>query len=302
MNGFSTTTSADLPFNSRYVGTTSYEMMTQNAGFLPMTNNPFAAASPNGLPWNTVGALPVQSLGGDINTLLSNNVITTQITPTLTSKLNYRYYDFDNQTPRVIEPCWIAYDGTGTAPTAGHLCGPAGFEGSISSLSISYIKQNAGEELNWRPTKEWNFTAAGGWEGYNYTEADAGYTNEYSAKGSVDWKPFELADRARERLLFRSNRGQLQLPQQRGDVIQFPIFPNATPQCAVLTPSCAGWVYSVGLSAIHVRQSAADEGGLPARCRGVSRRDRHTHLQIQGRLLSTQYRHWRGCPGPLRKA
>jgi hypothetical protein len=56
-------------------------------------------------------------------------------------------------------------------------------------LSISYIKQNAGEELNWRPVKEWNFTAAGGWEGYNYTEADAGYTNEYSVKGSVDWKP-----------------------------------------------------------------------------------------------------------------
>ena len=65
-----------------------------------MTNNPFAAASPNGVPWNQVGALPVQSLGGDINTLLSNNVITTQITPTLTSKLNYRYYNFDNQTPR----------------------------------------------------------------------------------------------------------------------------------------------------------------------------------------------------------
>ena len=82
----------------------------------------------------------------------------------------------------MIEPCWIAYDGTGTAPSAGHLCGPAGFEGSISSLSISYIKQNAGEELNWRPTKDWNFTAAGGWEGYNYTEADAGYTNEYSGK------------------------------------------------------------------------------------------------------------------------
>ena len=79
MNGFSTTTSADLPLQSRYVGTTSYQMMTQNDGFLPMTNNPFAVASPNGLPWNMVGALPVQSLGGDINTLLSNNVITTRI-------------------------------------------------------------------------------------------------------------------------------------------------------------------------------------------------------------------------------
>jgi hypothetical protein len=178
MNGFSTTTSADLPWNSRYVGTTSYQMMTQNAGFLPMTNNPFAAASPNGILWNQVGALPVQSLGGNIDTLLSNNVITTKITPELTSKLTYRYYNFDNQTPRVIEPCWIAYDGTGTKPASATAPCPSGFEGSLSSLSISYIKQNAGEELNWRPVKDWNFNAAGGWEGYNYTQADAGYTNE----------------------------------------------------------------------------------------------------------------------------
>ena len=242
MNGVSTTTSADLPFNSRYVGTTSAIMMTQNAGFLPMTNNPFAAASPNGLPWNQVGALPVQSLGGDINTLLSNNVITTQITPTLTSKLNYRYYNFDNQTQRVIEPCWIAYDGTGTKPTAGNLCGPAGFESSISSLSISYIKQNAGEELNWRPTKDWNFTAAGGWEGYSYTEADAGYTNEYSAKGSVDWKPFGwLTARATGYYSDRTAGNYNYLNNVA--MFQYPIFPNAKPQCAVLTPSCAGWVY-----------------------------------------------------------
>ena len=104
--------------------------MTQNAAFQPMTNNPLAVASPNGVPWNQVGALPVQSLGGDINTLLSNNVLTTQITPTLTSKLNYRYYNFDNQTPQIIQPCWISYDGTGVAPASVKApCGPAGFEG-----------------------------------------------------------------------------------------------------------------------------------------------------------------------------
>jgi|GEM_PF-630863 len=243
MNGFSTTTTADLPFNSHYMGTTSYEMMTQNAGFIPMTNNPFAAASPNGLPWNTTGALPAQSLGGDINTLLYNGVITTRITPELTNKLTYRYYDFDNQTPRAIEPCWIAYDGTGTAPTAGHLCGPAGFEGSISSLSISYIKQNAGEELNWRPTKEWNFTVAGGWEGYNYTEADAGYTNEYSIKGSVDWKPMSWLTARASGYYSDRTAGNYNYLNNVAD-IQFPIFPNATPQCAVLTSGCAGWVYS----------------------------------------------------------
>ena len=303
MNGFSTTSSADLPFNSRYVGTTSYEMMTQNAAFLPMTNNPFAAASPNGanVPWNTVGALPVQSLGGDINTLLSNNVITTKITPELTSKLTYRYYDFDNQTPRIIEPCWISYDGTGTAPTSrASTAAPSGFESSISSLSISYIKQNASEELNWRPTKEWNFTAAGGWEGYNYTEADAGNTNEYSAKASVDWKPTSwLTARASGYYSDRTEGDYNYLNNVAA--IQFPIFGSQLAVCGrhYLRLRRLGLFH--GLPAVHVRQSAADNGELPARCRGITRRDHHT------RPLNTRTTIIRSIPpscyqrAPLRK-
>jgi MtrB/PioB family decaheme-associated outer membrane protein len=222
MNGFSETTSADLPWNSRYVGTTSYTYMTQNAPFQPMTNNPLAAASPNGVPWNQVGALPVQSLGGDINTLMSNNILTTQITPTLTSKLNYRYYNFDNQTPQIIQPCWISYDGTGVAPaTVKAPCGPTGMEGSISSLSISYVKQDAGAELNWRPTKEWNVTAAYGYERYDYTEADAAATNENSVKLAVDWKPTGwvtarasgyYADRTEENYNYFLNVASIQFP------------------------------------------------------------------------------------------
>ncbi len=196
-NGFSETSTADLPFHSRYVGTTSYVIMTQNAAFLPMTNNPNAVASPfgGGALWNTIGALPATSLHGDINTLLSNNIVTTQITPTLTSKVSYKYYDFDNQTPQIVFPCWISYDGTGARlVTGGNPCGGStaagtGFEDSISSLSIGYIKQDAGGELNWRPLTQWNFNAAYGYERYDYTEADAGFTNENSVKGSVDWKP-----------------------------------------------------------------------------------------------------------------
>jgi hypothetical protein len=121
-------------------------------------------------------------------------VITTKITPELTSKLSYRYYDFDNDTPRIIFPCWIHYDSTGTnfpgpTPSAHGPCGPAGFEGTVSSLSPQYTKQNAGANLNWRPDQEWNFNAAYGYERYQYRQFDANVTNENSVKGSVDWKP-----------------------------------------------------------------------------------------------------------------
>ena len=89
-NAFSGTLGADLPWNSRYAGTLNYTMMRQNDAFIPMsTQDP-------GFP------LPASSLNGAINTLLSNNIITTKITPELTSKLSYRYYNFDNQTPQIF--------------------------------------------------------------------------------------------------------------------------------------------------------------------------------------------------------
>ena len=61
--------------------------------------------------------LPASSLNGSINTLLSSNVMTTKITPELTNKLSYRYYDFKNDTPELLfapagctTNCWISLD------------------------------------------------------------------------------------------------------------------------------------------------------------------------------------------------
>ena len=59
-----------------------------------------------------VNILPASSLNGAINTLLSNNVVTTKITPELTNKLSYRYYNFDNQTPELLFPTWTSLDRT----------------------------------------------------------------------------------------------------------------------------------------------------------------------------------------------
>jgi MtrB/PioB family decaheme-associated outer membrane protein len=196
-NGATGTVAADLPLLSRYVGTVNYTAMRQNDQFQAMTNNPLAVASPfnGGAPWNTLGALPQTSLDAGINTLLSNNVITTKILPDLTSKLSYRYYNFDNQTPRVIFPCWISTDGTGaTIVKGGNPCGGAtaagtGFENTISSLSVAYTKQDAGTALNWRPSREWNFNAEYAYQRYDYQQTDVNATNENSGKVSVDWKP-----------------------------------------------------------------------------------------------------------------
>jgi len=175
-NGFSGTLGADLPSNSHYAGTLSYTMMRQNDAFIPMsTQNP-------GFP------LPASSLNGAINTLLSNNILTTKIAPELTSKLSYRYYNFDNDTPQLFFPCtgvkttncttaWISLDGA------------AATEKQVQSLSMQYTKQNANAELTWRPSREWNLGAAYGFEQYNYTQVDATSTSQNMGKVFADWKP-----------------------------------------------------------------------------------------------------------------
>jgi len=206
-NSVSETMTADLPFRTRYAGTLSFTDMTQNATFLPMTDNPNAQAAPAAWPgqfWNQVNTgfingtnnfgHPTNNLNGDIETLLSNNVFTTPITPDLTSKFTYRYYDFNNQTPNILFPCWISYGQTGIAPSAGSPCGTGGNENTAQSLSISYVKQNVGEEFNWRPDREWNFNAAYGYERYDWSEADVSATNENSGKLSADWHPASWFD------------------------------------------------------------------------------------------------------------
>jgi Putative outer membrane beta-barrel porin, MtrB/PioB len=271
-NGVTGTVAADLPLLSRYMGTVTYTAMRQNELFQPMTDNPLAVASPfnGGANWNTLGALPQTSLAGGINTLLSNNVITTKILPDLTSKLSYRYYNFDNNTPREIFPCWVSDDQTGVAMLSrgGNPCGgatsfsgtppvpglPAGLETTISSLSISYTKQNGGAALNWRPSREWNFNAEYGYEHYSYVETDVNATNENSGKMSVDWKPVAW-------FTVRASGGYGVRTFESYDytdfvrAIQFPTVPPFTPQ------GSTAWFYAPAYQQFmfdHRRRSIAN--------------------------------------------
>jgi len=161
-------------------------MMWQNDAFLPFTINPNLGLSViNAQPLNTTASLPATSLNGAINTLLVNNVLTTQITPDLKSKLTYRYYDFDNNTPELALGQFVGADIA--APT---LASPgAGNYPAAVGAQASYTKQNAGAELNYHPNRQWNLGAAYGYERYDRTRADVDVTNENAGKVYADWKP-----------------------------------------------------------------------------------------------------------------
>jgi MtrB/PioB family decaheme-associated outer membrane protein len=215
MNMVTGTIGVDLPMKSRYVGTLSYNMMRQNDAFLPFTNQAFPGGFPAGwagskaAPVNSTGSLPAQSLNGGINTLLSDNVLTSRLTPELTSKLSYRYYDYNNTTPELFFQDWVIADAASIA------------HAPVNSLSPSYTKQNGGAQLDWRPSRQWNLGAAYGYERYDHTRADVDVTNENSVKLFTDWKPVSwvtargslyYSERRYENYDYLNNFGNFQWP------------------------------------------------------------------------------------------
>jgi len=182
-NGFSGTLGAELPWKSRYMGTISYTMMRQNDAFQPFGANPtiFNGAGNTFVSVGPTPTVPFSSLNGEINTLLSNNVLTTQITPDLKNKATYRYYNFDNGTPRLSFSNWVVADSE-LASNASTSFAP------VSSLPVAYTKQNAGDELVWRPFRTLNLGVAYGFERYDWNFESANVTNENSGKIFADWK------------------------------------------------------------------------------------------------------------------
>ncbi|MGZ5528787.1 MAG: MtrB/PioB family decaheme-associated outer membrane protein, partial [Limisphaerales bacterium] len=227
-NGVTATLGADLPATSRYMGTASFTNMRQNQAFLPFTINPGTGFTINGQNPASLLALPASSLNGSVNTLLLNNVLTTQITPELKSKLSYRYYDYDNNTPQIFESNWVLTDyrlAGGPSPP-----GRSADYAPVVGVQQSYTRQNAGAELDWRPDRYWNLGTAFGYEHYNWYRADVDHTNEFSGKVFGDWKPASWFTLRASYLYSERRFGTY----DNYDFLSHPMFPNDPPLVAVM--------------------------------------------------------------------
>jgi hypothetical protein len=231
MNGGTITVGADLPWKSRYMGTASYSVSTQNDTFLPFTNIaafgnngganvPLGWKGPPGIAANSLAALPATSLNGQINTTLLNNVFTTQLTPDLKAKVNYRFYDYDNQTPELHFLDWVQSDATAASVQSLHA--------PVNSLSAAYTKQNAGIDFNWRPMREWNLGTGFGYQRYDYTRMSATATNEGTANFFADYKPYNWLT-ARGTLNYGMRRAENYNYLQNFGLFQWPGLPSGTP-------------------------------------------------------------------------
>ena len=192
------TTGIDLPLNSRYMGTFAYTAMKQNDQFIPMTVNPgpipftSTTATPAStiMPFAPVPIVPRPSLDGSIDTLLSNNVLTTQFSPDWRNKASYRYYSQDNNTPPLTLASWVVNDsrltgvnGVGSSTTAGVL--GSGYSPHTTMFS-SYIKQDFTDDVTWRPAKWLNTGVGYAWERYDRSLSQVNTTNENAIRAFAD--------------------------------------------------------------------------------------------------------------------
>ena len=229
MNGVTATLGADLPVNSRYMGTISYSGMRQNQQFLPFSINPVVLAG--GALANNLASLPAQSLNGEINTLLINNVVTSQITSDLKTKLSYRYYDYDNQTPQIQIADWAIADATSAKGTTNNYA-------PVNPLMVGYIKQNGAAEATYRPVNSVNLGASYGVEHYDFTRFDASSTTEGTFKLYGDWKPASwitarasgsYGERRASNYDYLGNVGMFQWPVPRAlSAVNLTGWPNST--------------------------------------------------------------------------
>ena len=199
MNGVTGTLGADLPFNSRYMGTVAYSGMRQNDAFLPFSINrcepgrAWRGDAAGECAFDHSGVDPHSSWGrGDKPERLDQYAAGQQRLhhpdhPDLKTKLSYRYYDYDNQTPELNVFDWAIADARSAALASGGCNHPT--YANVNTLSLGYIKQNAGAEATWRPVNSVNIGAAYGYEHYDWTRADASSTGENSGKVYADWKP-----------------------------------------------------------------------------------------------------------------
>uniref|UniRef100_Q07TE6 Putative outer membrane protein n=1 Tax=Rhodopseudomonas palustris (strain BisA53) TaxID=316055 RepID=Q07TE6_RHOP5 len=174
------TTGVDLPLKSRWNSTFQYTSMRQNEPFMPLTSNTSLNVFGTAIPAYTTAALPALSLNGEINTLLYNTNLTTKWTEDFRSTFRYRYFNSDNQTPELLLPRYVVEDSVNTGVVR-------------RSLAMSYTKQNASEDFQWRPAKWVTLGSSFGWEQWDRTHREVQITNEFIGRGTADFRIYDVA-------------------------------------------------------------------------------------------------------------
>jgi len=151
-----------LPLQTRINGTFAYTMLRQDETFIPNTQNPALNPTNKDLAGNS-------SPDEQVNTVLTNIVVTSRPIHDVTVTARYRYFEYQNDTP---EQVFSAVLPTGEGPVT------AANEGITQQER--YTKQNAGIDLGWHPISMLNLKA--------------GYEDEHWNRGDFEGESFSTSE------------------------------------------------------------------------------------------------------------
>lgn len=100
MHSVTTAGSIKLPANSRFTGNATLGTMSQDEPLLPFTINSAIAPMP----------LPRPTAEGEVRTLAMTHTLTSRPSQYVWLNARYRYYDFDNRTPRFLTDSFVGLD------------------------------------------------------------------------------------------------------------------------------------------------------------------------------------------------
>ncbi len=178
---FSFAGGASLPLRVRVNGAVTYSVRSQNAAFIPMTDNTAITD-----PRQTI--MPA-SLQGDIHTILGNLTATAHPIEDVTLTGHYRLFKYEDRTPAITAadmPIEIVNDRSISVLDTGE----------VARDPLPFQRQNAGIDLGWGPSELVNLRASLGWERwdrYNIGPRNVRTNNEYTPRLTLDLAPTDWA-------------------------------------------------------------------------------------------------------------
>lgn len=180
--------SAELPMHSRFTGSVSYGLTSQNELLLPYTLNS-GIAGIAGAPANVTdaAALPVSRFNGKIQTMTQSFALTTKPTEKLGASLTYRRYDYSNRSDSILFPGYAAF-GESYWRTVKNDKNVA-----VRNDTPSYARQTAKLAVDYQIVHPLTVEVDALWDRYNHKQQRIDSTDEVGAGAGFVYHPVEMA-------------------------------------------------------------------------------------------------------------
>ncbi|MBI5883369.1 MAG: MtrB/PioB family outer membrane beta-barrel protein [Elusimicrobia bacterium] len=178
--------SVELPFHSRLTAAIGAGVVRQDEPLLPFTLNS-AMAGVAGAPTNvtSVNALPDSRFKGEVRTLTQSYVLTSKPVDSLLVKAKYRYYDYHNNSDRMVFPGYAAYGESfwRAAKNATLNNGGAG----VYNEPASYTRQTGELGTEYEVFGPLSLKLDGFWDQYAFRDTRLSKTNESGVGAGFDY-------------------------------------------------------------------------------------------------------------------